>query len=348
MNASFKILSPAIAMSFQDLGRFGYGGDGVPQSGAVDLISLRLANALLDNKPFEAGLEFSFIGPEIQVENGSIRIANAANANGYVIDYITKQTRDIKPWQTAVLNPGDILKISALNAGVTGYLAVEGGFQLNKILGSYSSYAKAKIGAFDGQYIKSGDIIATNKHDPLVVQDKIITNPKFDSCKELRVILGPQDDYFSLDTIEEFCNQEFIVDKNSNRMGIRLNGKEVVVIAEKGSDLISDGLVPGAIQIPGDGQPIILSKDCQTLGGYPKIATIITADMANIGQLKAGDMVTFKIVKQKQAKQALVNMEMRITQQIQSINPYSGDIGINLNSLYTENLIDGVVDIYQI
>lgn len=158
--------------------------------------------------------------------------------------------------------------------------------------------------------------------------------------------MGPQDDYFSKNQISKFLLNQYDVTSDVDRMGIRLNGPKIKHLPDKGSDLVSDGLVTGAIQVPGNGQPIILGVDCQSVGGYPKIATVISADLHCLGQIVAGDKVHFQAVDTQQARKALLELQKSIKSAIASFKDFMGEGAINLDALYKANLIDGVVNAY--
>lgn len=340
MSAHLKILSPGLLSSIQDKGRFGFGSFGVPRSGAIDPVSLRLGNALVGNESYEAGIEFRFMGPTIMAENGPVRVGLACNGGAELTNFQTNEKQTISPWQTVLLNEGDILRMLPLQAGATGYLCIEGGLDLEPILGSCSTYARAKMGA----PLQMNVELRTKQMVGSRECERKMLEPVQNDNASLRVILGPQDDYFSADGLNQFLTKGFKVSSDVDRMGIRLEGSKVVPLPEKGSDLISDGLVCGAIQIPGNGQPIILSVDCQSVGGYPKIATVISADLHVLGQLTPGTDIQFEAVDLKQAQTLYQNKEKLIQKSIDSIQDYYGEGAIDLDALYNSNLVGGVVD----
>ncbi|MEH6405488.1 MAG: biotin-dependent carboxyltransferase family protein [Sneathiella sp.] len=344
MSACLIILSPGMLSTIQDKGRFGYGSYGVPRSGAIDPVSLRLGNALVGNDPYEAALEFRFMGPVVTAENGPIRIGLACEAGAELTDIQNNETLQISPWQTVTLNEGNILKVSALAAGATGYLTIEGGLKLEPVLESSSTYVRAKLGGLTGTSIQANDVLVVKQPAMPGKCERIMADPVQIGDGVLHVILGPQEDYFSEEEVEGFLNKPFIVSSDVDRMGIRLEGSKISTLREKGNDIISDGLVVGSIQIPGSGQPIILCSDCQTVGGYPKIATIISADLNHLGQMRPGSKVHFKRVNLNQAQALYLEMEKSIEASINSIQDYYGDGAVDLEALYGANLIGGVVD----
>lgn len=344
MGAQIKILSGGMVSSIQDQGRFGYAGLGVPRSGAADPISLSIGNALVGNEAYEPAIEFRFLGPKITVANGSVRVGLAANTQATVTLASGEGTVSILPWQSVCLKEGDILNIAPLTDDATGYVTIEGGMDLTPMLGSCSTYARASLGGVTGRNLQTGDVIETNRSKAREGYDKIVSQPFKQPKGPVRVILGPQEDYFSAEVINEFLGDGFKVSNSVDRMGVRLQGEQVSALPEKGNDLISDGIIPGTIQIPGDGQPIILFMDCQSVGGYPKIATVISTDLYRIGQLRPENSIEFKAVTMDEAQLASTSVDRAISAAIASIQDYLGVGVVNLDALYSSNLVDGIVN----
>ncbi|MFD2206504.1 biotin-dependent carboxyltransferase family protein [Kiloniella antarctica] len=344
MGAILKIISPGIVSSIQDQGRRGYAGFGVPRSGAADSVAMQIGNALVGNDPFVPAIEFRFLGPKVVAEKGRLRLGLAGNITAELTLAENGEKQSLSSWQTVNLNEGDVLSVSSLESGATGYLTVEGGIELTPILESYSTYARAKLGGVNGLPLQAGDKITAKLDASRDGMEKIVNLPPNLDVKKVRVMLGPQEDYFTESEIGKFSNEVYKVSPDVDRMGIRMEGVELLPRPEKGSDLISDGLVPGSIQIPGSGQPIILFVDCQTIGGYPKIATVITADLPVLGQLVPGDNIRFELVSLSQAQAALREQSLVIQTAIESISEYFGEGVMDLKALYQANLIGGVVD----
>ena len=344
MSVVLKILSPGILSSLQDEGRKGFAGFGVPRSGAADTLSLRLGNALVGNAPFETALEFRFLGPKVMAEGGRIRLGLAGDVTAELNLADGGDSIAIKPWQSVTLDDGDTLSVEPLKNGATGYLTVEGGFDLTPVLDSCSTYARAKLGGVNGLPLQAGDSIKVRLSHPRDGLEKIVSAPMLTTAETIRVMAGPQDDYFSDDMIAKFTDQNYKVSSDVDRMGIRLEGDELKPLPEKGSDLISDGIVPGAIQVPGSGQPIILFVDCQTIGGYPKIGAVITSDLPLLGQLVPGNDIKFQYVSLDEAQAAREEQKLELERAISSIQDYFGEGVMDLKALYEVNLIGGVVD----
>ena len=272
MKPQLKVLSAGVMASIQDCGRPGYACYGVPRSGALDKVSLRIGNALVGNNLDEAGIEFRLLGPTLQAQNGSIRIGLACNAVGEWLSSNGQDSLTVQPWQTVLLQAGDTLKVGALKEGASGYITIAGGLALSKTLNSLSTYTRAKLGGLSGELLGRDDLLPICHTADTTQLERILARPLISSTQQPRVIPGPQDDYFDDAAWGVFLSNTYTVSPESDRMGVRLEGKPVSVLPEKGSDLISDGLVAGSIQVPGSGLPIILGADCQTVGGYPKIA----------------------------------------------------------------------------
>lgn len=344
MAASLKILSPGMACSIQDKGRLGYAGFGVPRSGAADPVSLQIGNALVGNEPFESAIEFRFFGPRIEVQKDKCLIGLAGNMRATATIKSTGEIRKLLPWQSVALEAGDILAITNLEDSATGYLTIAGGIKTFPCLGSSSTYARAALGGVTGRNIEAGDILDLQNIQLSGIQERNVSVPIEEKNDTLRIIFGPQDDYFDEETKDRFLSKPFEVTKEIDRMGLRLSGNPTKAILEKGHDLISDGLIPGVIQVPGSGDPIILFVDCQSVGGYPKIATVISADLHKIGQLLPGRKIKFEAVNIDEATRAAASLQLKVKATIDTIQEYFGEGALNIKALYHTNLVSGVVD----
>jgi len=309
---------------------------GVPVSGAIAPTLLRLANALVSNAEYEAGLEIRLMGPTFEVLCDSLRIALVGTSTPVeIIDGdITFQPAN----QSTKLKKGQIVKIGNVSDSGTTYLVFEGGFDLPKIYDSMSTYVRAGIGGYKGRPLLPGDVVSlrTNSaadHGELKLNDSCL----LDENGPLRVILGPQDDYFSSSSIETFFDSKYSVTTEADRMGIRLDGPKLQ--HSKGYNIVSDGIVTGAIQVPGTGQPIMLLADHQTTGGYPKLGTVISADVSRLGLLCPGAEITFKQITVEEAEQILVDQELKIKTAVGNFQP--ADPWLDNQALYNENLISG-------
>ncbi|MDW7685280.1 MAG: biotin-dependent carboxyltransferase family protein [Bacillota bacterium] len=296
-----RVENPGLLTTVQDLGRFGFEKFGMPVAGAMDSYALQAANILVGNPPNEGGLEISFIGLTLTFTGqGLIAITGAdlgATLNG----------RQIEPWQSLQINSGDELKFAALKKGCRAYLAVQGGFDIPRIMGSKSTYLRGCIGGFKGRKLAMGDDLTSNeirkKLAPEHLPEEFISSYE---NKTIRVIPGPQADYFSSDQLTSFLSSTYKITNQYDRMGYRLEGPRIE--HSKGPDIISDGIVPGSVQVPGHGQPIIMLADCQTAGGYSKIATVISVDLDILAQLMPGNELRFAEISIEKA-QLLYNLK---------------------------------------
>ena len=298
---SITVLNPGLLTTVQDQGRIGYQQFGVSVSGVMDPRSASLANILVGNDEKEAVLECTMMGPQLQFDKANC----IAITGGDLMP--TLDGKPIPNYTAVKVEAGQVLKFTMPKTGCRAFIAFAGGLDIPEVMGSRSTYMKAKIGGVEGRKLQKGDVIGFR--DPKAE----LKNMNFRSMasefvprKEytVRVVLGPQDDYFTDAGIETFLSQVYTVTAEFDRMGCRLEG--AVIEHKDGGDIISDGIAFGAIQVPSSGQPIIMLGDRQTTGGYTKIANVITADFRILAQLKQGDKVRFEKVSVKVAQDALL------------------------------------------
>jgi biotin-dependent carboxylase-like uncharacterized protein len=337
MTALF-VKQPGIHTTVQDRGRFGYQAQGVPVSGALDGTMLRLANALVGNGACEAGLEILHAGPVLEVEGGSARVALASF--GGVLAIEGESTRTFPPWRSVVAKKGERVVVKGTGASICAYLAFEGGFDLAPVLGSLSTYARGKFGGFKGRALRAGDSIPLKLAEASARGETMLADPPRAEKGPLRVVPGPQADLFAPHALDILCNSVWTVARNSDRMGLRFEGPELPHL--KGHDILSDGIATGAIQVPGDRRPVLLVADRQTSGGYPKIATVATADLPRAGRLKPGDAVRFSAVSVEEA-QKLARARAAEIERIAAALAPAGAGDMDLARLYAANLVSGVV-----
>ncbi len=293
MMPALEVIVPGLHTTVQDLGRFGYQEVGVPPSGPLDRVSLRLANALVGNPPGTPALEMLLQGPTLKVTADSVRLAlvgcNAA------IEVRSGNARIIPAGRSVRLARDEILRIGALRDSVCAYLAIEGGPDISPVLGSASTYVRGAIGGFHGRRLQASDLVPLKLADVNVRAECALSRPlDLAHDQPIRVVLGPQADYFTNSAVKTFLSSDYTVSPHADRMGYRLEG--TTLAHAKGYNIVSDGIVAGAIQVPGSGLPIVLMVDYQTTGGYPKIATVISADIPVIGRGKPGRRVRFVAV----------------------------------------------------
>lgn len=285
---SFKVISPGSSTTVQDLGRRGYQAYGIPPSGVMDDFSARLANLLVGASEDQALLEASLLGPEL-IFNCQETISITGADMGPRIN-----SRPIALWTSYQVKEGDILSFTGLKSGLRCYIAFSRGLDIKEVLGSKSTYRRAGLGGYRGRALKKGDLLLLKNCPPEKRGRSLGPGliPDFDEKRRLRLILGPQDDYFNKEAIKLFLSSSYEISPESDSMGYRLKGPVIPHLG--GADIISDGVAPGSIQIPGEGQPIIMLADRQTTGGYTKLATLIKEDIAYLAQKRPGEKLSFR------------------------------------------------------
>lgn len=284
----FKVLTPGGYTTVQDLGRHGFAHCGVPVSGTLDRFSARIANLLVGNDESSALLELTVMGPSIEIlSDMDIALSGASMA-------MTINEKPVAQWQSVRVKSGDILAISQITEGCRSYLAFGGGIEVPSVMGSFATYAGGKLGGFKGRPLKAGDTIFC--HDTqLLARPRILPGdfiPSYPSRVILRVIPGPQEDYFNMDSTPMF-DSDYMVTAKADRMGYRLQGEPIPIKEDMPKSIVSEPAMPGSIQIPPDEQPIILLVE-QTVGGYAKIATVISSDLPRMAQATPGDTIAFE------------------------------------------------------
>jgi antagonist of KipI len=297
---ALEVLEGGMLTTVQDLGRHGYQRYGVPVAGAMDPFALRAANALVGNSLGEAALEITIGGPTLRTTASCLIAVTGADLS------LRVNGHPLPSWMAVFVRRGWIIEFDERRRGCRAYLAVAGGIDVPPIMGSKSTYLRGGFGGFQGRALRGGDLIPVGRtafHLPGLAGKEFSPEhiPDYSDTPEVHVVLGPQDDYFTEEGIATFLASEYEVSPISDRMGYRLQGAE---IAHQGrADIISDGIVLGAVQVPADRQPIVLMADRQTTGGYPKIATVISASVPLLAQCVPGaSTVTFKAITVEEAQ----------------------------------------------
>ena len=295
--AYFEIIRPGIHSTLQDLGRSNQYHIGIPFSGSMDKRNYLISNKLLGNKLKESSLEFAYQGPLLKLKLGKVSGVITGNVTFNIIRKNSKIEKGFC-YQTFELRDGDKLDIISTNKSVYGYFSIKNGFVGEHIWGSCSVNTKAKIGSNDGEKFGVNQKIYINKNESLSNNNKI---DYFNSKIEfIRVLKGTNFNFFSEKAKEIFFSSKFTVSKLTDRMGMRIEGPKIVNLAE--TNIKSEGLVKGVIQVPADGNPIIMLSDHGTIGGYPKIAIVISADYDRLTQLTPGSKIKFKSVELDEAE----------------------------------------------
>ena len=287
---SIKIINPGAMTTVQDEGRFGYMDSGISESGAMDKYSYRKANYLVGNKNGEALLEITLMGPEMTFDCDTLFGYMGAEMEA------TLDGEQIERGRTYLAKEGQNLKFGFAKNGIRAYLAFAGGVDVPVVLGSRSTNIKCSIGGFEGRKLQAGDTLKIGPskymtHGMRRILKRKVTPKEYKSEIQVRVILGPQDDYFTESGIIDFLGEAYKVSTDIDRMGIRLEGAGIE--AKTPTDIVSDGITFGSIQVTSSGMPIILMADHQTTGGYAKIATVVSEDLQYLAQARPGDVIRF-------------------------------------------------------
>ena len=297
-NYFFEVLRPGINTTFQDKGRFHMQHLGVTPGGCMDLDSFLIGNALVGNSLNEGALEFAYQGPLLKLVKGKTKIAITGN----VIFQIIKLNHKIINGEcnrTYILDEGDQIDILATKKSAYGYMALEGGFNLKSFCKSVSILSRAELGPNEGQKVKINEKINIKMNNKN--KKNFSTTVPEENKNSIRVLKGPQYNYFSKESQNIFFSKEFKISNLTDRMGMRLEGIAMKNIVN--TNIRSEGITKGAIQVPADGQPIILLTDYPTIGGYPKIANIISADYNLLVQKTPSEKIFFKLIKLHEAEQ---------------------------------------------
>jgi len=299
------VRKPGLLTTIQDRGRWGLQARGVPVAGPMDPCSHRLANALAGNDPGAATLEVTFAGPELEFEDERVIAVAGAEFE------LSVDGRSVPANAAFVVSSGSCLRFGALARGTRAYVAIAGGVDVAPTLGSRATHLISAMGGLHGRPLKAGDRLPLG--DPMRARNAMSAPPLSpifempDGHASIRVLAGPQQEYFTPEALEALQSAPYILSSKSDRMGFRLDGPALA--HARGADIISDATPLGALQVPASGQPILLMADRQTTGGYPKIATVISADISAAGQLGPGNTISFRVCSAREAIAALIVQE---------------------------------------
>jgi urea carboxylase len=332
-DAVFEIVEGGPQSTIQDVGRPGYLATGMPPSGAADRFALGIANLLVGNDPGErylvgrntgdAGIEILLLGLKLMALTDTVVAVTGADLmpalNG----------APLPMWRTVRVTRGDVIAFQRPRAGARAYLAAAGGFDLPRFAGSRATNVRAFVGGLEGRALKKGDVLRTRPPArPLPALEgrrlKPELVPAYGRRWPVRVVLGPQDDLFRADAVDTFLSFDWKLSMTSDRMGCRFIGPKLefkprpdYLIAQAGSDpsnIVDDAIPVGGIQVPSGIEPIVLHVDGPSLGGYAKIATVISADLGKVGQMRPGEIANFHAVSTDEAVKALRELEDAIAE----------------------------------
>ena len=347
MNATVEVVSPGALSTIQDLGRPGWRRHGVPACGVLDPALLRIANVLAGNAESAAAIEFFVAGPTLKAIDEPVQLGCAGDYPLTLVRANGERTQ-LDGWRSVTLWPGDTLRAGAPRTARAGVLAVHG-LVVPRVLGSASTYTRAQFGGHGGRALAAGDKLSASA-GPLkagrVPTEQLLRRPQAPERGAIRVVLGPQADHFDAGALEAFFAGEYQVSAEADRMGVRLLGP-ALLHNKKGSEIVSDATVPGSIQVPGNGQPIVLLADGQTAGGYPKIATVISADLPRLAVAAVGALLRFEPVTVAQAEALARDREAVLRRLLSSIEPLTLDGDVDLLALYNGNLVSGIIDAFD-
>jgi antagonist of KipI len=300
-----RVIKPGMLTTVQDRGRWGLQSRGVPVAGPMDPVSHRLANALVGNDADAAALEITLLGPELEFEVERVIAVAGADFD------MTLDSKPVAMNAPFIVSAESRLRFGARRLGARAYLAIAGGIAIPPTLGSRSTHLISALGGFDGRALRAGDRLplgdparAPRRTAP-ALSEWLVPLPGHHA--RIRILPGPQADYFAPDALDLLQSKPYVVGQNSDRMGFRLSGPRLP--HARGADIISDATPLGVLQVPASGQPILLMADRQTSGGYPKIATVISADISVAGQLGPGDTIQFAVCDMREAMAALIAQE---------------------------------------
>lgn len=301
----FRVIRPGLLSTVQDLGRFGYLRFGLSATGPMDDHAFRWANLLVGNRPGEAALEMAFFGPELEALADLTVALTGADMQPMV------DGTPVPMWTSFVLKKGQTLRLSGAREGLYAYLAVAGGIEVPTVLGSKATDILGRIGGIDGRPLRQGDVLRVGTpclpcRPPRneIPRDLI---PRYGREVRLRVVLGPQDDYFAEEGLQAFLEGKYLVTNQTDRMGARLQGPPIK--HRQATEILSEGMMLGAVQVPPNGQPIVLFAGRQTVGGYTKIAVVISPDVRLAAQARPGSSVSFEAVSVEEAQRLLREYE---------------------------------------
>lgn len=301
------VLNSGMFTTVQDLGRKDYQAYGIPLAGAMDAYAAKVANIMAGNDENEALLEFTITGGSYRFDSDMLIALTGADMNA------TCEGHPLKNWATHKIKKGDVVTFAFVSKGCRSYMAVAGGLDIPLVMDSASTHTRSKLGGFDGRALKKEDVLMVKEsaYDRETVLPEAYL-PVYESTPVIRVMPGPQDDYFTGNAFFALTEGDYMLEADSDRMGYRLSGNAIK--HKDTADIISDALFRGAVQVPGNGQPIIMLSDCQTTGGYTKLCFVISADLDVLAQCKPGDKIKFAVVSEDEAVTALKEQREKIAQ----------------------------------
>lgn len=285
-------LEPGLMTTIQDDGRIGYQNSGIPISGSMDYESMCIANALVGKKINSPVLECTLLGPKLKFQDDMFISITGADMQPMINGLYIRMN------QTISIIQGDILSFEGLKNGLRTYIAFSDNMICDNVYGSYSTYVKSGFGGYEGRKIKTNDIL---EFEPIKFCGSFLFEPLNEDKNIIRVMLSYEVDEFEKASVDEFFCSEYKLTNDSDRMGMRFEGLPLKHL--NSADIISSPIIPGTIQVPSSGQPTVMMKDAQTIGGYARLGCVISRDLDKLAQLKQGDVISFKLVSFDEAKE---------------------------------------------
>jgi biotin-dependent carboxylase-like uncharacterized protein len=298
-----EVEAPGMLTTVQDLGRDGFGPLGISPSGAADAVSLRIGNLIAGNDQDAPALEMTLLGGTYRFPQGCV-FALGGSDFGATLD-----GAPVDPWTSVDARPGQTLRVGPTKSGARCYLCIQGGIATKPFLGSASTHLLSGLGGLEGRALRKGDVLKIGAARQRFRAQRLsaVVRGRLAERAVIRVTDGPQRNWFPEASLTSFFQNTFRIAEESNRLGIRLVG--AAIPCPRGSDMITEGVSLGAVQVTPAGQPIILFVEQQTTGGYPKIANVISADLHRVGQLRPRDEVRFERVELDSARSLLAEQE---------------------------------------
>lgn len=334
MTPKLRVVSVGPMATMQDSGRFGYMRYGVVTSGPMDWIAHELVNRALDNSADAACIEVPPHGIELACEDAAIDVAVAGGAFRW-----THEGRVLGTAAVVQLRPGERLRAMPGAWGTWSYVAVRGGFDVPVVLASRSTYVRLGVSGLAGRALQAGDVLpafgVASAQEGGAIRSRLLER----GDAPIRIVLGPQDDYFTPESVQTFFSQPYAVSARFDRMGYWLEGPALEHAG--GFDIVSDGIALGAIQVPGSGQPVVLLADHQTTGGYPKLGAVVRADIGAFAQRRPGEAVRFTRCDVEEARRALLDVYAELELPV-AVEPFGARV--REDALHASNLISGVIN----
>lgn len=312
---SVKVLKPGVLATIQDLGRFGSQKYGVIVGGAMDSLAVRIANILVGNEVGEATIEVTMYGTKLQFEDEHLIAITGGNLEPKI------DGKPLSMWRPTLVRKGQVLTFNSPISGCRAYIALSGGIQVPEVMGSKSTYIQANIGGYKGRELRKDDVLfcgeVSEQGDTFIRKLKKLNTPVqwsvnyspfyFYKSERIRILKGSEFDWFENKSQRNFLSKPYKITLNANRMGCQLEGEKLSLINK--SELLSEGVTYGTIQVPTNGMPIILMAERQTTGGYPKIAQVITVDLPKLAQMQPGNTIRFETISIDEAEKLLIQQE---------------------------------------